>query len=934
MTNDLTGDFDVVAEFTTDAANRVLAAMHQTERFPHSMAVAVDDNPTPGSQVVRPSVVGSVDAFGDATVNHNQIGTPGELLGQFFAADPAYLALDPVVNADMAGATVGPVVPSHLQGRAQLQLSPPTIEVTDGSGTNVTVKLEVMARYFPDPNTSRVAEFVRGELQITAPVDQITKQKVNVIDIDIRTDKVNINFSPAPSTPLSAEDIAGVNLLIRNALKTSFLPSSNPLPSNINYMQFKTLLAPQSAIAVLLNLVKLDPTGNPLPPGNPGDPASMNDAFLSAGDLFAFALGIDYLRSAFGQMLNLNQPIPPIPIHNWLLGDTTYNISLNSVTLDIIPDPNGKIVVTITGSATQTKKRFPNFDFTAQLAFRLKATGTTADLSAGEVSVDTDSWWVNNFAKDQVRNGIRDARNAALSEKDEQGLDAYDKVNLMLSTDENLGKFLNSLLKPPSQPPGVPSLPELKPVLAYTSVEYRPSDIVLHGSWLTVPDPLPAHVEFEQIPATSGGGRGVGTGDLIPHGPDYSALRTWIPGGTIQQYEWSMQGQAQPFLIDVNKFVLIHAPPEVSSGMISAGAVSGSIPTTVSSGVATTGAVSGFIPICLTVRGTRIASSGPAVAPPVSATHCGYTRVSVLEGVASAPGGELLMVALTQPGPGGLVQVAGHASARLDGAGGGAPNRLVHFADDKTAGNLEFLLQALRESKREGTATAVLAVLTPAQLAKARYTQGVIYAEEGGAWARAFGVKTTRRPLTLIVSPSGKVAWQHEGELDSEKLAAALRKHLASGGSVSLRLLGLSLRVGRPAPNFLFELAPGRGLTLRKLAGRPATLVFWKSSSKPSLEALRDLQKTTGKAGGQGPVVLAINDGEAPELAKKVAAENGLSAIVVPDPQRRISLAYGVSIWPTIVFTDAFGLVRKIRYGRFAGENVESPSAEKAAASR
>ena len=147
-------------------------------------------------------------------------------------------------------------------------------------------------------------------------------------------------------------------------------------------------------------------------------------------------------------------------------------------------------------------------------------------------------------------------------------------------------------------------------------------------------------------------------------------------------------------------------------------------------------------------------------------------------------------------------------------------------------------------------------------------------------------------------------------------------------------MLALSLRIARPAPNFLFELAPGRGLTLRKLEGRPVVLVFWKSSSKPSLQAARDLQKPTGQAGGQEPVVLAINDGEAPELVKKVAAENGLSAIVVPDPQRQISAAYGVSIWPTIVFIDAFGLVRGIRYGRLAGEHVEYPSREKAAAAK
>ncbi len=71
-----------------------------------------------------------------------------------------------------------------------------------------------------------------------------------------------------------------------------------------------------------------------------------------------------------------------------------------------------------------------------------------------------------------------------------------------------------------------------------------------------------------------------------------------------------------------------------------------------------------------------------------------------------------------------------------------------------------------------------------------------------------------------------------------------------------------------------------------------------------------------------------------PRTAGPSGAENGLSAIIVPDPQRGISLAYGVNIWPTIVFLDASGLVRKIRYGRFAGEHVEYPSREKAADAR
>src|SRR5712692_8111724 len=66
--NDLTGDYDVVAQFTVDAVNRVLAAMHRGRRFPHSLSVSVDDTPKsastpkPSNKVAR----SIVDVYGNA----------------------------------------------------------------------------------------------------------------------------------------------------------------------------------------------------------------------------------------------------------------------------------------------------------------------------------------------------------------------------------------------------------------------------------------------------------------------------------------------------------------------------------------------------------------------------------------------------------------------------------------------------------------------------------------------------------------------------------------------------------------------------------------------------------------------------------------------------------------------------------------------------
>ena len=893
MANELTGDFDVVAEFAIPATNRLLAAMHRSERFPHSMTLRVDDNPPPGSKGGRPTIVGSVDTFGDIIVDHDRIGMPNPLPGQLTATNPIYSALDQVVNVHLAGVIDGTIEPSRFQGRAQLQLSPPTIEVADGSGTNITVRMQIVSRYFPDPHTSALAEFIRGELRMTAAVNQVASQAANVVDIDIKADKVKIDFNPIWSNrPVTAADVAGINLLIRNAFKTSFLPSNSTLPSDIKYMQFKTLLGAQSTIAVLLNMGV-----------SRGNPASSHNVFLGSGDDFAFAASKNFILGVLNFQL---QPVSPF----WV-----YTVSLQNPSVKF---ETGRIQLTVKGHAHTPKWYLPDLDFTVTQAFTLRLVAgsaggplDTAEIALlGDVSFNADGiagWIVNRF-KNRILGPVRAQRDTAIN-------NVQPTVRRMLSTDKNLGAFLKSLLKPAQQKPGVPPQEEIKPTLAYTSFVISPAGIVLHGS-LTVADWPLAHVEFEQIPTTGGTGIGATTSDLFSHGPDYSALKTWIPGAAIQRYEWSSEGQTQPFRIEEHRFVLRPAPPEVSDGALARTAIPA------------------FTPLCLTVRGSRLSSSGPVVAQPVSARVCGYNTFPIVNGLNLARSGSIPWVALARSGARGLLEIAGHATAPLNETGAGSPNLIVHFADDKTTGHLKFFTQAMRESGRDNAPTAFLAVLTTDQLAKAPYTQGVVYTEDqDGAWERVFGVKTTRRPMTLIVDPKGNVVWRHDGALDSATLAAALRKFLVTSGPVKRGMLRLALRIGQPPPNFLFEYAPGRELTLRKLAGRPAALVFWKSASKTSIQTVRELQQTAGDA-GRSSVVLAINDGDAAELAKRVAAENDLSATLVTDPQRLISFAYGVNLWPTVVYVESSGLVAAIRYGGVAAEQAVAPTTGKSNAAQ
>ena len=66
MPNDLTGDYDVVAQFSLDAVNRILAGMHRGKRLPHALSMAVDDYPDPRTGV---GFISIVDRLGNAVLD-------------------------------------------------------------------------------------------------------------------------------------------------------------------------------------------------------------------------------------------------------------------------------------------------------------------------------------------------------------------------------------------------------------------------------------------------------------------------------------------------------------------------------------------------------------------------------------------------------------------------------------------------------------------------------------------------------------------------------------------------------------------------------------------------------------------------------------------------------------------------------------------------
>ena len=878
MANELTGDFDVVAEFSLPVVNRLLAAMHGIKRFPHSLALRVDDIPPPPDHV-RPKVFEIIDVAGDPVENPRRIRVPAQIVSPSSPTTGPLAAIDAIVNLADAGIFIPLIEPSKLQGRAQLQLSPPTLEIADAAASKVTVRLRAKSRYFADPGTPPASEFARGDMVITTAVSQITSQAGNVVDIDLRSNAVQAAFVPAwSSRVLSAEDRAGIDLLIGNALKSSVLPSNNTLPANIRSMKFKALGGQEQAIAILLNTNTA-----------PGNPATVNRVFLGGHD-FAFGAGVDTIMAAIQPALDeiLATPVPPFPVSVPLVftsASTTYTVKLNTTTAEL---QTGRVLFRITGRATSPDWFAPNFNFTVTQAFDLEPDGSTANLVVGAMTLDTTSWLVDIF-RGRAMGPMAAARDRALGRSG-----VMSEVRRMLDADRNLGGFLRSLLTP-ARPDDEPQPQPLGVTLAYSSVEIAPAGVVLRGT-LAVADPAPAHVEFSEIPASGGGPLGA----IVPAGPEHSAFKSWIPGGTIESYEWKRAGEAQPGPRDENTFVLLPPEPVFESGD---GTDSGGSP----------GPIRAFEPMCVTIRGSRLSASGVVRSEQVNASYCAFQWFPLFD-VTIVGNEPMPLVPLTRPGRHGKVEIVGHAPAVRDDKSRATPNLIVHFGGATTADGLEGLTDALRKSGRTDAPTAVVAVLPRAVLESARRVPDIVYIEEHDAWPRMWGVHVGRRPATFVIGPAGKVLWEREGEIELSSLVEALRRVLVTGKRAKVSTVTTGVRIGHPPPNFLFSHAAGHELTLRKLIGRPVILVFWRSDARLSLDAIQS-PATVGHPAGKAAVVLAINDGETPDAAARSSASVAAGVTVVPDPSRSISRAFGISAWPTVVLIDARGIVRDVRHG-------------------
>lgn len=135
----------------------------------------------------------------------------------------------------------------------------------------------------------------------------------------------------------------------------------------------------------------------------------------------------------------------------------------------------------------------------------------------------------------------------------------------------------------------------------------------------------------------------------------------------------------------------------------------------------------------------------------------------------------------------------------------------------------------------------------------------------------------------------------------------------------------VGLNEGQLAPDFEFSTFDGERMRLSDLRGKPVFLNFWASWCGPCRQEMPNMQTMVEKYGKDGLVVLAMNNGEAIEPARRFLdrIEVTLSEFGY-DPTAAVVRRYGVTGLPVSYFIDKDGVITRVVIGELSFNVMES----------
>jgi hypothetical protein len=237
---------------------------------------------------------------------------------------------------------------------------------------------------------------------------------------------------------------------------------------------------------------------------------------------------------------------------------------------------------------------------------------------------------------------------------------------------------------------------------------------------------------------------------------------------------------------------------------------------------------------------------------------------------------------------------------------------LVHVGTD--AREVEALLsEALTSRKGRGGVVAVGVVRPGGKGGGGRSqagerpegSEGILLVEDhNGSWSEAAGAGDGG---SVLIGPRGEVAWRAKEAPTARQIANALDRHAKAegeggeGAAVATQPIVFAVRPGLRPPDVPIRLPDGSELSLLRFKGRGLALAFYTSRSQPSIEHL-DLLRDIGDGNEEGPLVIAIGDGETWEDVAALVEARRLPFLVVADADRLVARRFGIWAWPVTVW--------------------------------
>ena len=858
MANNLTGDFEAVVQVSVRQINGLLATLHQNGasddaplKLLHSVAMRV------GDVRKRPP---DVAVFGDWVLAYQMARESGGLNSArrhlIEYAPPGAARLIEAGFDELGEVVIGEGPPATVRGAARMQLSSPTLSLTTGSTSEVTVHVWVRAHYTADPGTTDLPQPIHGEVQATFDVrlGPISGGRQRLL-IQPSAQDSQIQFLAAAGSGLSTADVAAISAQVRKAVRESFTLLPVDLPVDFPFTQFKALgNSPGQALALP---IKLSSAGPPA-----GNVQSITSQFIGSSG-FAFAVSKEYVGSLLQTFLDSLTTAPSFKV----LG---FTITV-SFSIDPLAWAAGKI--TISGRVD-----FDNpgpdqwITFSQALTLQLDQGAQSVALTpVGEPAVD-ESFFISHST---AVNAVKTARDDALSA-------GAAPINHALG---DARTRLNSALR------------QFDPTASarFTVVEITPDGVVVRGD---IGSTTARHAPVIAIAETD-------------EGRAFTALQSWIPGGGIDQLTWSWVEYTGPIptvwsgvtksLTDAHRFIF--PKPAAVAGLSNICLrIEGTQITPAGQVMSVVGGT-----LC-SVPGMTEVMEAPSWWEPVTVPLWlpDSTADAVLNDVIAGH------VSLQSNAP-REKQVTHNSLVYFADWRTDKPLQPLAQALDRMRRKQASLVvivvlpagtfnnrRSEVEAKLQSTGKGFPALLLPAE-------------DTEGGWSRTFAASKT--PSVHLINAQRKFVWKHEGEADPEVLAAALDKHLLAAPAPRLHPLQLTVSPGERAPDVSFQEYGGEPFALHRLRGREVLLNFWQAWSAPCTRELDRLQSLHQQAGEQGPLIVAFHGGKDAKQLDEIRKRHGLSFPLVQDAEQVIARTYGVRCWPTTVSINADGFVEHVQFG-------------------